>query len=64
MKSHDVVDCRVQSVLVPLIQTVQGDCDHGLHWSIETFAYFGWDFLIGYSIFRRETPFADEVHSH
>ena len=29
------IDCRVESVLVPLRQTVQVDCDHGLHWSIQ-----------------------------
>ena len=26
---------QVQSVLVPFRQTVQVDCDHGLHWSIQ-----------------------------
>ena len=35
-------------------------CDHGL-WSIPKFAYFGRNFLIWYSIFGRETPFANHV---
>ena len=30
-----MLDCRVPFVLVPLRQTVQVDCDHGLHWSIQ-----------------------------
>ena len=29
------LDCRVQSVLGPLVQTVHVDCDHGLHWSCQ-----------------------------
>ena len=33
------LDSRVQSVLVPLVQTVQVDCDHGLYWSIQKCAY-------------------------
>ena len=53
---------RFQSVLVPLVQTVQIDCDHGLHWSIQRFAYFGRNFLIGYCIFRGEKPFAEKEH--
>ena len=51
------LDPRVQSVLVPLVQTVQA------YWSIQKLAYFGRKFLIGYSIFRREKPFADEEQS-
>ena len=38
------------------MQTVQVDCDHGLQWSMQKFAYFGRIFLIGYSIFRGESP--------
>ena len=29
------MDCRVHSVIVPLVQTVQVYCDHGLQWSIK-----------------------------
>ena len=57
------LDCRVQSVLVPLVQTEEVHYDHGLQWSIQEFAYFGRTFLIGCYIFRREKPFADEEHS-
>ena len=59
------IDCRVQSDLAPLVQTVQVYCDHGLQWSIQTNSnsYFGKNFLIGYSIFKREKPFADEEQS-
>ena len=32
-------DCRYQSDLVQLAQTVQVYCDHGLQWSIQKFAY-------------------------
>ena len=35
------IDCRVQSGLVPLGQTVY--CDHGLHWSIQIL-HFGRNF--------------------
>ena len=55
--AQKTLDCRVQSDLVPLIQTVQV---HGLQWSIQKVAYFGKNFLIGYSIFGREEPFANE----
>ena len=56
------IDRRVQSDLVPLVQTVQVYRDNGLQW-YPKFAYFGREFLIGYSIFRREKPFADEEQS-
>ena len=48
---------------VPLVQTVQVDCDHGLHWSIQKCAYFGRNVLIGYSLLRSEKLFADEEHA-
>ena len=43
---------------------MQVDCEHGLHWSITRFAYFGRNSLIGYSIFRREMPFGAEDHAN
>ena len=43
-------DCRVQSVLVPLVQTVQVYCDHGLQWSIEKNAYLA-------GIFSLDVPY-------
>ena len=41
------VDCRVQSVFIPLEQTTQVNSDDGHHWSTEKLAYYGRNFLIG-----------------
>ena len=61
-RAHSSSDCRVQSVLFHL------DYARGLRpWPSlvnPKFANFVQNFLIGYSIFRREKPFADEKQSY
>ena len=59
MKSQPAIlgiDCPVQSVLAPLVQTVQVHCDHGLHWSIQNLHSFAGIFSLDIVYLEGKNP--------
>ena len=52
------VDCPVMSVLVQLVQTstVQVDCDHGLHWSVQNLHILAGMFSLDVLYLEGKTP--------
>ena len=48
--------CCVQSVLIPLAQIVQVNCDHGFHWSMQRFPYLTGIFSLDILNLEGESP--------